>query len=353
MPETREQQVLQVAGRAVASPNPRKASAASGCGKRYASSMPARSLAYNATLTRRDDFTPELSTFHVRYDEPPEAEPVFVPGQYVALGLNNERRPDLGSVRRSMSIASAPERTDAFEFYVRFVRHPASENPFTHLLWPLEQGARIHMTRKPAGKFTVSATAGEDDGRVRLFVAAGTGLAPFLSIVRSAKSKDPKADMSRWCLIHGVSYPSDLCYAQELQGYAEQNGLRYLPTVSRPREAPGWTGDTGRAEDYFLPERLEDLEARVGLRRGALTPRTAAVLVCGLQGTIACCIERLARRGFVPFHRRLRNLLGVRDEVAPSLWWEQYDAEPVIDVHDAEAVAALRRDLERALARLG
>jgi ferredoxin--NADP+ reductase len=315
--------------------------------------MPPRPLEYNATLIRREDFTPELATFHVRYDEPLEGDPAFVPGQYVALGLNNEARPQLGSVRRSMSLASAPEQKDAFQFYVRFVRRPASSNPLTHLLWPMSEGDRLFMTRRPAGKFTMASTVGDADRRLMLCVAAGTGLAPFLSIVRSTKIRNPGADMSRIVLIHGASYPSDLCYADELSSYAEQNGLRYSCSVSRPKEAPSWNGDTGRAEDYFLPERLEDFETRVGLVPGELTPHSAAVLVCGLQGTIARCIERLAPRGFCPFHRRLRKALGLDEDHPPSLWWEQYDTEPVIDVKNSETVAALKRDLAGGLARFG
>ncbi len=309
--------------------------------------MSSKRLDYNATLVRREDFTPELATFHVRYDEPLDADPVFVPGQYVALGLNNETRPELGSVRRSMSILSAPEQKDVFEFYIRFVRRPASVNPFTHLLWPLEEGGRIDMTRKPVGKFTLRDTLGEHDPRLRVCVAAGTGLAPFVSMLRSARRSDRQADLSRFALIHAASYPGDLCYANELSRYAEQNGLLYFGSVSRPQEAPAWAGDTGRAEDYFLPGRLEDFEMRTGLGPGGLTPSRAAVLVCGLQGTIARCIERLARRGFVPFHRRLRKALGVPAGRPASLWWEQYDAEPVIDLSDAAAMAQLRGDFER------
>lgn len=315
---------------------------------RRARGAPPRLLDYNATLIGRDDFTDELSTFHVRYDAPLDSEPAFVPGQYVAVGLNNEASPEFGAVRRSMSIASAPEQGEALQFYMRFVRRPTSDNPLTHLIWTKRAGDRLHVTRKPVGKFTIAETLGEDDARARLCVAAGTGLAPFLSMLRSMRHRDSSADMSRFVLIHAASYPADLCYADELRGYAERHGLHYFASVSRPQEAPGWTGDTGRAEDYFLPERLEAFEARAGFRPGELTPHRAGVLVCGLQGTIARCIERLAPRGFAPFHRRLRNVLGLGEDRPPSLWWEQYDAEPVIDVKDAEAVERLKLDLQRA-----
>jgi ferredoxin/flavodoxin---NADP+ reductase len=315
--------------------------------------MPGKLLTYNATLTRREDFTAELTGFHFGHDQPLAADPPFIPGQYVALGLNNEARPDLGSVRRSMSIASAPEQKEALVFFIRFVNRPESDNPLTHLLWKMRSGDRLHMTRKPTGKFTLEHTLGRGDPRIRVLVAAGTGLAPFVSMLRSAVLRAPNADLSRVILIHGASYPADHCYAAELWRYVEENRLRYFPTVSRPDEAPEWTLDTGRAEDFFLDERLEDLEERAGLDRGELTGRTAGILVCGLQGTIARTVERLLKRGFAPADRRLRKALGLGEQAPPSLWWEQYDADPVLDIRNPEVVAALRRELDAGLSRLG
>jgi ferredoxin--NADP+ reductase len=311
--------------------------------------MAPKPLAYNAVLVRRDDFTAELTTFHVKYDEALKPEgPAFVPGQYVAIGLNNTEQPDKGSVRRSMSILSAPEQQEAYEFYIRWVKHPESDNPLTHLLWKMKEGDRIFMTRKPVGVFTVKDTVGESDPRWRLYVAAGTGLAPFVSMLRSEHLRDPKADMSRTVLLHGASYPGDLCYADELAGYAEQHGLHYFRTVSRPKEAPDWKGDAGRVEEYFKPDKLEDLEKRIGVAAGTLTPRTAGVLICGLQGTIAETITRLAPRGFVPDNRRIRKALEVPEDMPAHVWWEQYDNTPVIDVDDAALVGRLRDQLRAA-----
>jgi ferredoxin--NADP+ reductase len=297
-------------------------------------------LAYNATLVRREDHTKELTTFFVRYDEALRDEERFLPGQYVAIGLNNEAQPELGSVRRSMSLASAPEERDAYAFYVRWVKVPESPNPLTHLLWRAKAGDRIFMTRKPVGKFTVEDTTGEDD-RLKLLVAAGTGLAPFLSMVRSRHLRDPNADLSRFVLLHGASYPADLGYRDELERYVAQHGLRYLPSVSRPAEASGWSGDVGRVEDYFKPGRIDELEARVGLGKGELRPDRAAVLICGLQGTCAETIQRLVPRGFVPDHRRIKKALGIEEAEAASIWWEQYDTTPVLDVDDAGRMAEL------------
>jgi len=308
--------------------------------------MAAKTLEYNATLVAREDHTAELATFHVRYDEPLPA-PAYVPGQYVALGLNNETKPALGSVRRSMSIASAPQDGDVLRFYIRWVKHPESDNPLTHLLWPAKVGDRLFATRKPVGKFTVRDTLGVEPSRLQLLVAAGTGLAPFVSMARALKAEAADADMSKLVLLHGASYPADVCYRDELEGYSRDNGLHYFPTVSRVKEAPEWTGLGGRVEDFFLPERLEALEKTVG--QGAFSPKNAGVLICGLQGTIARSIERLAVRGFVPFDRKIRKALELAADVPASLWWEQYDTTPVVDIDDPSVVASLRGNLMSAL----
>src|SRR6476620_12486394 len=127
----------------------------------------AKALEYNATLAERIDVTDALTIFRVKPDVAPEKNPWFVPGQYCVLGLNNAEKPELGSVRRSMSIASAPEDHGPTEFYVRFVSKPESENPLTHLLWKLKTGDRMYMRPVAAGVFTVKDTIGLDDPRIR------------------------------------------------------------------------------------------------------------------------------------------------------------------------------------------
>jgi ferredoxin--NADP+ reductase len=310
----------------------------------------AKPLDYNATLARRVDITDSLTIFTVAFDEPPAGDGRwFVPGQYVAIGMNNEEKPELGSVRRAMSIASAPQVRDAVEFYIRFVSHPESDNPLTHLLWQGREGDRLSVRPAPTGKFTLRDTIGDGDRRKKIYVAAGTGLAPFLCIARAAVIDDPDVDLSEHVILHGASYPADLGYRDELAAMVERNRLHYYATVSRPHEAEGWKGDAGRVEDYFEPERLAELEQRLGMAPGEFTPATAAVLVCGLQGTISESITRLLGRGFVPDNRKIRKALEVPEDVKPSLFFEQYDNTPVIDLDDAELVARLGAELRAAL----
>ena len=305
-------------------------------------------LVYNATLVDRVDLTPQLAVFKVKPDEPITDNPQFIPGQYVTIGLNNEEKPELGSVRRPMSIASAPEERDAFELYIRYVTYPESDNPLTHLLWKTKVSDRMYLRSRAVGKFTLRDTVGDDDPRLKVCVAAGTGLAPFLCMVRSAHLRDPSADLSSYAILHGASYPADLGYRDELRAL-ERHGLRYLASISRPKESPQWRGDAGRAEDYFKAERLTDVDLRLGLGPGGLRPDCAVVLICGLQGTIGQTILRLVPRGFVPDNRKIRRALEVPDDVPASLFFEQYDSTPVIDVTDPEVMEPLREQMHSAL----
>jgi ferredoxin/flavodoxin---NADP+ reductase len=312
----------------------------------------AKPLVYNATLAERIDLTSSLALFRIAPDEYPAEYPWFIPGQYCVIGLNNEEKPELGSVRRSMSIASAPEDRGPIEFYIRFVSKPESENPLTHLLWKRARtGDRVYLRTVAAGNFTIKDCVGDTDNRLKIMVAAGTGSAPFVSIARSELRRNPRADLSRHVILHGASYPDDLGHREELQGMCRDNGLHYFGTVSRAKETPDWKGDAGRVEDYFLPERMAALEQRLGLPVGGLTPATAAIFVCGLQGTIGNSIIRTIDRGFVPDHRRIREALGVPKETPANLFFEQYDTEPVIDIKDPAVIDPLRARMQAALAR--
>ncbi len=312
----------------------------------------AKLLEYNATLVERIDVTDALTMFRIQPDSPPAERPWFVPGQYCVLGANNTEKSELGSVRRSMSIASAPEDDGAVEFYVRFVSKPESENPLTHLLWKIKAGERIYMRPVAAGVFTVKDTVGFDDPRIRVMVAAGTGSAPFVSMVRSELRRNPNADLSKYVLLHGASYPADLGYRDELQGMVEKNKLVYFGTVSRPKDSPGWTGDTGRVEAFFEGSRLDDLEKRLGLAPGGFNPKNVVLFICGLTGTITGTVVPLMDRGFVPDFKRIREALGVPPEIKDSVFYEQYDTEPVINIKDPTVVEPLKARMQAGLAKL-
>lgn len=305
----------------------------------------AKVLDLNATIEKREDFSDELAIFRVRPDDPLPDGDWFVPGQYMVIGVNNADEPELGGVQRPMSIASEPAERGHVEFYIRRVGSPESKNPLTHSLFKLQQGDRVFLRPKPKGHFTIPGTVGEDDKRWRILVSAGTGLAPFVSIVRDDWTRNGGSALDRTCIIHGASRPGDLGYRRELEDLSNEHGLLYLPTVSRPADYPEWDGLHGRAEDRFKADALEVLEERMGIPSGSLGPDQAVVLVCGLQGTIGESLVRLAKRGFVPAEKKIRKKLEIPDELPGSFFFEQYDSDPVIDLENEGLITELRRDL--------
>jgi ferredoxin--NADP+ reductase len=298
-------------------------------------------LTPNATLVERIDLAPSLAIFRVRPDGFPDAaEPWFLPGQYVTLGL--------GQLQRAYSIASEPAERRWLEFYIRYARNPETETPLTHRLWEIPVGGRLHAGEKIVGRFTIDRTAGRGDTRLKLFVAAGTGLAPFVSMVRQATRTGDEAGLRRMVVLHGVSHPEELAYRALLEEAAARFGLRYLPTVSRAEEHPEWTGRRGRVERLLRHDAPQGIESEMGLAPGELQPERVVAYVCGFRGTIAETVTSLLRRGFIPEDRRLRRLLGLPDDAKPSLFFEQYDLEPVFDPNDAALIAALRAEIPRA-----
>ncbi|MEX1364930.1 MAG: hypothetical protein AB1Z98_17510 [Nannocystaceae bacterium] len=320
----------------------------------------AKLLEYNATLVDRIDIEPALAIFKAKPDQivrkGDAADPWFVPGQYMTIGLNREvvegeDDPRPVSVRRPMSLSSAPEEGEIAEFYVRYVSHPESDLPLTHLMWKDDfvVGSRMFCRPAAAGKFTLPDTVGDDDPRLKIFVAAGTGLAPFISMARSRILRDPKARLDDMAILHGASYSMSLGYREELEALSRDYGLRYVPTISRPKEEPDWTGAVGRVEALLSPELVEDTEQRLGVAPGTIRPKTATVLICGLQGTIANTIIYMLDRGFVPDNRKIRRGLQVDDAQPSTLFWEQYDNTPVIDTKDEAVMTDLRARLAAGL----
>src|SRR5687767_7816672 len=170
-------------------------------------SLPAPTVPLNATLVARKECTERLLVLHLRPDAG-EIAP-FEPGQFVQIGLPVEdpapgRRPRLQ--KRAYSIASAAHARDTVELYLAFV----PEGRFTPLLWSLRPGERLWMDPQPKGHFTLAHVPAEAE---LVLVATGTGLAPYVSMLRTWSGAERWA---RAVVVHGVRHPVDLGYRDEL-----------------------------------------------------------------------------------------------------------------------------------------
>jgi ferredoxin--NADP+ reductase len=122
-------------------------------------------------------------------------------------------------------------------------------------------------------------------------VATVTGVAPFVSMVRTLRLEERrgKPTAHRIFLLQGASRSWELGYDRELiEIEKETSWLRYVPTVSRPAEDPGWRGDPGRVHDHILKT----------LGRFTCDPAQTTAYLCGHPGMIESAEETLRRAGF-------------------------------------------------------
>ena len=252
----------------------------------------------NAALAGRRDLGAGLALFTFLPDAPPE----FEAGQHTTLAL--PRAGDAPLVR-PFSVASPPGER-AVEILAR--RASRRDDAFVEVLFGLAEGARVGLGPAYSGEVTIERTVGRDDPRARILVAAGTGIAPFLSIVRAF------GDDGRTVVLHGARHADEFAAHETFERIL---GARYLRTLSGGD--PAWRGFRGRVETLLDPERIDAVERGCGLSAGELTPSRAVVYVCGFRDTIVGTAARLAPRGFVPLGRAGR----------PSIFFEYYESEPL------------------------
>lgn len=208
----------------------------------------------------------------------------FRNGQFLMLGLQTETRPLL----RAYSIASANH-----EEVLEFLSIKVPDGKLTSRLQHLQSGDPILISRKPTGTLLL------DDlkpARRLWLLATGTGLAPFLGLI-----KDPEIyeRFEQVILVHGVRRVSDLAYRGLLEHELTQHDylgdmvssqLLYYPTVTRERFT-----NQGRITQLL---EANQLTAELGLP--PMHPAEDRVMLCGSQAMLDDVSQILLDRGFSP-----------------------------------------------------
>ena len=211
----------------------------------------------------------------------------FDNGQFVMIGLEGEGRPLL----RAYSIASAN-----WEEQLEFFSIKVPDGPLTSRLQHIRPGDSLVVGRKPTGTLLIHDL---HPGRNLYLLGTGTGLAPWLSVI-----KDPETyeRFERVIVAHGVRGAADLAYRDYIlnelprhEFLGEQIGrqLLYYPAVSR--EAFEWQGrdQRGRLTDLLDGGRMA---ADLGLE--PLDPARDRAMICGSPQMLADFRAILDRRGF-------------------------------------------------------
>jgi len=210
----------------------------------------------------------------------------FVAGQFARLALPapaGSREPMVG---RPYSFVNPPQEP-IHEFYFNVL--PAG--PLSPRLASLDGGAPLWLLDRANGFFT----AGELPGAGALWcLATGTGLGPFLSILRTG---EPWDKFERVVLVHAVRHAADLSYADEIAGIGRERSGRFVfvPIVSRELHRGALPGR--------IPELIADgrLETETGI---ALTADNAHAMLCGNPDMVRDTQAMLERRGMRRHRRR-------------------------------------------------
>ena len=244
---------------------------------------------YNATVTSKILITPDLMVLRTRTDEDREA---FSAGQYTSIGLLASEQRSANSVVpiesippdemiiRPYSIASANHDVRNFEFYISQVK----SGQLTPRLFGLEAGSRMWVDDKILGIFTL---ADIPPGKNIVMIATGTGLAPYISFLRSYVNLHRDINMA---VIHGAAYQWDLGYFSELSFIASAfANFHYLPTLLKADDS--WQGLRGYIQEHLSSDLLPSLG--IGLR-----PEETHFFLCGNPRMIECVTDLLAPSGY-------------------------------------------------------
>ncbi|KZY98169.1 MULTISPECIES: ferredoxin--NADP reductase [Thalassolituus] len=206
----------------------------------------------------------------------------FKNGHFTMIGLEVEDKPLL----RAYSIASAN-----YEEEMEFFSIKVQDGPLTKHLQKLSVGDEILVGTKPVGTLITDNLL---PGKNLYLLSTGTGLAPFMSII---KDLDVYEQYDKVILTHGVRYVSELAYQDRIENELPNNEyfgdivrdkLIYYPTVTREEYR-----NTGRLTDLI---RSGKLAADIGLEN--IDPENDRFMLCGSPAMLDELTDMLDELGF-------------------------------------------------------
>ena len=208
----------------------------------------------------------------------------FQAGQFVRIALDIEEGNEGSRVARPFSFVNPPH-DPVLEFYGVVV----PEGPLSPRLARLKAGDVLHVASNPAGFLVLREVP---DCETLWLVATGTGIAPFLSILRT---EAPWKRFRNVVLVHAARYGKELVYRDTVSDLSKKTAFRYVSFVSRERHPGSLEGR--------IPAAIADgrLEKAAGL---ALDAASSHVMLCGNPQMLTDAQAALAARGMRKHRRR-------------------------------------------------
>jgi ferredoxin--NADP+ reductase len=207
----------------------------------------------------------------------------FSNGHFTMIGL---RQPNGKPLLRAYSIASAN-----YEEHLEFLSIKVQDGPLTSQLQHIKVGDKIVVGKKPTGTLLIDYLL---PGKRLYLLGTGTGLAPYLSIVRDPETYEKFEDV---VVVHGVRQVDELAFhdlldhelaRDELLGELVAGKLHYYPTVTREPYR-----NMGRMTDLIQSGKMA---ADLGLP--TLNPAEDRVMLCGSPAMLRDLKALLEIRGF-------------------------------------------------------
>lgn len=208
----------------------------------------------------------------------------FKAGQFVRIALD-EVTGDAGSrIARPFSFVNPPQ-DPVLEFYGVVV----PQGPLSPRLAALQEGDTLFVADNPSGFLVLEEVPQAED---LWLVSTGTGIAPFLSILRAGECW---SRYRRVILVHGVRHAPELVYRERIEAIRRDKGagFLYVPMVSRER-SPGAL--EGRIPAAIGDGRLE--AAAAPIRAGS------QFMLCGNPDMLKDVTAALVGRGLRKHRRR-------------------------------------------------
>ncbi len=219
--------------------------------------------------------------------------PPFQAGQYINLFV------EIGGVRtsRPYSIASAPTQTGHYEITVRKIEDGFVSN---YLLDELKPGDKLSSS-SPSGNFHYNP---HFHGNKLAFIAGGSGITPFMSMVRELAHKNMGR---RLHLFYGCRAEDDVIYRDELNRIAAAHrNFTWDLVISEP--APSFNGLQGFINAGLIKERLEGLDW--------------TLYVCGPEAMYNFCLPELAKLS-IPARKIRVEVMGAPKNITAYPGWPE------------------------------
>lgn len=209
---------------------------------------------YKAKVTEIVQDTHNIKLFRVIFDGLKELE--FLPGQFFMLSKEDFKNEKGFLIKRPYSIASSPENKDYVEFCME------QEGIFTNMMFKIPVGTELILDG-PSGRFVLNEEHKKKD---IVFFAAGTGIAPLMSMMRRLRYEKNERNIF---LFFGFRHANDFIYKNEIINcQKELKKFKLIPCVSSGEklEIPS---EKGRVSLEIVRKYLESPDNREAFICGA------------------------------------------------------------------------------------